>query len=142
MLGSQQRQQVVDRGADLAQVALDVGEGGRADRDDDVVGLRCVGGAGAELEPAAGQHALEQLLGAGLAERHPAGPDRLEDRRVVVDAEHPQPAVGERQREREPDPAEPDDGDVTRGAHASVTLRSGASPGSAACPRISPLRAI
>ena len=37
---------------------------------------------------------------------------RVEPLGVLVDAEHAQPGVGERERERQPDAAEADDGDV------------------------------
>ena len=111
MTRAQQRQQVVDRRAHLAQVALDVRERRRPDRDHDVVRAGRVGRAVAQLEASGGGDAVEQLLGAGLLERHPAGANRLEHRRIVVDPEHAQPAVGEAQRQRQPDAAEADDRD-------------------------------
>ena len=80
MAGAQQRHQVVDRGADLAQVALEVIEGRRPDRDHDVVGRGGVGRALGELQPAGRGDAVEQLLGAGLVPRHPACADRVEHR--------------------------------------------------------------
>ena len=64
MAGAQQRQQVIDGGAHLAQVGLDVGERRRPDRDDDVVGAGGVGGAVGQLQPPAALHPFEQLLGA------------------------------------------------------------------------------
>ena len=94
--GAQQRQQVVDRGADLTQVALDVGERRRADRDHDVVGRGGVGGALGEL--AGGRSRRRDRAAPGCRPRsngiRPAA-DRVEHRAVVVDAEHAQPAVGE-----------------------------------------------
>ena len=51
--------------------------------------------------------------------------DRGQALLVVVDAEHAQPGVGEAERERQADPAEPDDGDVVahRGRQASDARR-------------------
>ena len=57
-------------------------------------------------------HALEQLLGAGLLERHRAALDSQQPLGVVVDPEHAQAAVGEAQRQRQADPSEADDRDV------------------------------
>ena len=115
--GAQHREQVVDRRPHLAQVALDVRERRGPDRDHDVVGAGGVDGALGELEAPARDHALEQLLGAGLVERHPAGADRGEHRLVVVDADHAQPAVGEAQRERQPHAPETDHRHRPRSAH-------------------------
>ena len=95
MAGPQQRQQVIDDRPDLAEVGLDVREGRRADRQHDVLRGRGVGRAVGELEPAGGPHPVQQLLGPGLGEGHPAIAQRIKDGRVVVDAQHPQPAVGE-----------------------------------------------
>ena len=53
-------------------------------------------------------HALQQRLGARLRERHAPGAQRVEDRVIVVDAEDPQAAVGEAQRQRQADAAETD----------------------------------
>ena len=104
----QQRQQVVEHGADVAHVDLDVREARRAEREHDRARLRAVGGAVGEGEVDAG----EQLVGAGLLERHPALAQGGEHLGVVVDAEHREPGVGEAQREREADPAQSDDADV------------------------------
>ena len=147
MPGAEHREQVVDRRAHLAQVALDVGERRGADRDHDVVGLGRVDGAIGELEAPAREHALEQLLGSRLAERHPAGADRGQHGLVVIHAEHAEAPVGEAQRERQPDAPEADDRYGPRTVHewsasAAVTLRNGVRPGSAACPRTSPENAI
>ena len=120
MAGSQQRQQVVDGGADLSQVALEVEERRRADRDHDVVSGRCVGRALGELEAAAGGHAVQQPLGPGLAPGHPPGADRLQHRAVVIDAEHAYPAVGKRERERQADPAKADHRDGSLVGHLRV----------------------
>ena len=62
----------------------------------------------ASCEAAGRGDAVEQLLGAGLAPRHPAGADRVEHRAVVVDAQYAHSAIGERQRKREADPAQAD----------------------------------
>ena len=93
----------------VGQVGLDVRERRRADRDHDVVRARGVGGPVAELQKAVAHDPVEQLLGAGLGERHPPGAQRLEDRRVVVDPEHADAAVGEAQRQRQTDAAQADD---------------------------------
>ena len=144
MTGAQQRQQVVDDRADLAQVALDVRERRRPDRDHDVLRARRVGGALGELEPPAREHAVEHLLGPGLAERHPSVAQRVEHGRVEVDAEHVQPAIGKGQRQRQAHTPKPDHRDEPssrsrdlragvarrhrRRSPPAVTLRSGVSP--------------
>ena len=69
---AQVRQQVVEHGADVADVDLDVRQRGRAEREHDRVGLRGVGGAAGEVEV----DARDQLVGAGLLERHPPLADR------------------------------------------------------------------
>ena len=97
LAGAQHREQVVHDGAHAAQIGLDVGERRGADRDHDVVGAGRVGRALGQLEAPAGHHALEQLLGARLFERHPAGAHRGEHGRVVVDSEHAEAAIGEGQ---------------------------------------------
>ena len=109
MAGTEQRQKIIDDGAQAAKVAFHVGERGRADGDDDVAGPGGVGRPVAQLQALGGPDAIEQCLGARLLERHPAGAQRLEHRRVVIDAENVQTAVGEAQGERQPDPAQPDD---------------------------------
>ena len=109
MAGTQQGQQVVDGGPDLAQVGLDVGEGRRPDGDDDVVGAGGVGGAIGELEPPRALDPLQELLGARLGERHPARAQGVQDRLIVIDTQHAQAAIGEAERQRQPDAAEADD---------------------------------
>ena len=74
---------------------------------------RGVGDAVGDRQRAGRVDAVERLLGAGLVERHPRVADRLQAVGILVDAEHGEPAIGERDGEREPDPAEPDDGDLT-----------------------------
>ena len=108
MAGAQQRHQVVDRGPDLTQVALEVIKGRRSDRDHDVVGRGGVRGTLGELQAAGRGDAIEQLLGSGLVPRHPACPDRFEHRAIVVDAQYVGPAVGERKRQRKADAAQAD----------------------------------
>ncbi len=49
-----------------------------------------------------GVDAVEQVLGAGLLERHPPFADGAEASRVVVDPDHPQTPVRERQRQGKP----------------------------------------
>ena len=115
--GRSTRQQVVERGADVAHVDLDVRERGRPERDHDVSRLRGVGDAVGQLQPPGSLDALEQLLCAGLGERHLAGSHRGQQRRVVVDPDHPQAAVGEAQRQRQPDPAKTDHGDIALVTH-------------------------
>ena len=140
---AQVREQVIDHGSDAAQVALQMRERRGPDGDHDVVRGRGLSRAVRELEPAGLGDALQQRLGAGLLERHPTRSDRFEDRLVVVDPEHAQPAVGEAQREREPDATETDDRyrptvfHVVRGSR----LGSGSRPCSAGCPRTSPANA-
>jgi hypothetical protein len=106
--GPQQRQQVVERRLDLTEVGLDVRERRGPDRDHDVSHPGRVGCAIAQLEHSSRGDALQQLLGALLRERHPAGLESLDDRRVVVDPEYANPAVGEAQGQRQADPPESD----------------------------------
>ena len=76
---------------------------------------RARGGVGdpfGQRQPVARVDAVEQLLGARLLEGHRALAHGVEPGGVVVDPDHPQPAVGERQRQRQPDAAEADHGDV------------------------------
>jgi len=53
-------------------------------------------------------YALEQLLGSRLDERHPSVAQGFQQRRIVIDAEHPHPAVRKGQRQWQSDPAEAD----------------------------------
>jgi hypothetical protein len=68
--GLQDRQEVVERRADVAHVDLDVRERRRPDRDDDVLGAGGVGDAVADLEAPGGVDAVHDLLAAVLLERH------------------------------------------------------------------------
>jgi hypothetical protein len=95
MAGTEQRQQVIDGGTDLAQIALEMGEGRRADRDHHVVARGGIGGTLGELEPAAAVHPIEQVLRTGLVEGHSAGPQRVEQRAIVIYSEDLDAAVGE-----------------------------------------------
>ena len=81
MPGPQQRQQVVDRGPDLAQIALHVRERGRPDRDHDFVRLSGVGCALGQLKAPARHRPVEQFLRARLGERHP--PARTDSSRAA-----------------------------------------------------------
>ncbi len=109
---AQVAEQVVERRADVGDVDLDVREGRRPERDDDVLGQRGVGDTVGYGQCAGGVDAVQRLLRAGLVERHPRVADGLQAVGILVDAEHRQPALGERNGEWEPDPAEPDDGDL------------------------------
>ena len=62
---------------------------GRPDDDHDVLGVRDDDGVVARLEPAGGEHLLEQRVGALLEERHLAGADPVDGRRVAVVAARP-----------------------------------------------------
>jgi len=104
----QQRQQVVEHGADVAHVDLDVGEARRAEREHDRLRLRRVRRARRERQLGAGQ----QLVGARLLERHPALAHAAQAVGVAVDAQHGQAGRGEAERERQPDPPEADDAHV------------------------------
>ena len=81
MAGAQERQQRVERRADVGDVDLDVREARRAEREHDVARLGRVLDPLGELQPVAGQHALEQLLRAALLERHHAGAHGRDDAR-------------------------------------------------------------
>ena len=65
-----------------------------------------------QLEAAGGDHPLEHLLSAGLVERHPRGPNRLEPVEVAIDAEDAQTPVGEAQRQRQANPPQPNNRDI------------------------------
>ena len=57
---------------------------------------------------------VQQLLRPGLVERHAGLADGLQTVRVVVHAQHGEPAVGERQCERQTHATQPDDRNVQR----------------------------
>jgi hypothetical protein len=121
--GAHMRQQVVERGADVAHVDLDVGERGGAERQHDRVGAGAVGDAVGCAEASRLVDARDQLVGGGLLERHAAGGDGLQPLLVAVDPEDGQAAVGEAERERQSDAAKTDDRDVEAvrcGAHSSA----------------------
>ncbi len=68
-------------------------------------------------------HAVEQLLRAALLERHHARAHGLDTVGVAVDPDRGETAVGEAQRERQPDAAEADDGDVVlEGVVSAIAL--------------------
>ena len=77
-----------------------------------MVGLRGVGDPVRQRQAPRFRHALEQLLRARFVEGHAGGADGLQTIRIVVHAEDGQPAIGERQCERQSNPAQADDGDV------------------------------
>src|SRR5262249_9203416 len=106
-------------GADVAHVDLDVRERRRAEREHDRVRLRGVGGQRGQVEI----HLGEQLVDSGLLERHPLVGDRGKPLGVLVDAQNRQAGVREADREREPDAAQSDDGDVV--THAAQRLARG-----------------
>ena len=89
-------QQVVEDRADVAQVDLDVAEGRRPERDDDVVGLRRVGDA---VGPVHAACAGEDLGRAGLVEGHAPVAHRAEELRGLVD---PERRAGRGRRRRAP----------------------------------------
>jgi len=122
-------QEVVERRADVAHVDLDVRERGRSQRDHDLRRLCCVGDTIRQRQPPALDHPLEQILSAGLGERHAPLANGAKPGGVVVDPDHPQSPVGERKGQRQPDSAEADDrylSDALSGGHASPEV-SGAS---------------
>ena len=120
---AQDRQQVVDHAAHVRDVDLDVHVRGRVRGEDDVVGLRGVLHRPRQLEPVALEHAFEQLLGAGLRERHLARRELVQHPLLALHADRAQPSIRERQREGQADPAEADDGNARFHA-AAVYLRS------------------
>ena len=102
-----------------------MGEGGGAQRDDDLARVGRPGNRVGEGQPVLRVHQVEQLLGARLLEGHPALAHGLQASRVVVDADHAQAAAGERQGQRQPDPAQPDDrhlGAALLDAHPSLEV--------------------
>ena len=109
---AQHRQQVVDHAADLGDVDLDVDVGRRPQREHDVVGLGRVLDDSRALEPALAEHAVEQLLRAGLTERHPTRLELGEDRLLALDSDHVEPVAGEGKRQRQSHPAQTDYGDA------------------------------
>ena len=91
--------------------------------EDDVVRLGGVLHRTRQLEPVALQHAFEQLLGAGLRERHLAGRELVQHPLLALDADRSQPSVRERQREGKADPAEADDGNARFHGRQSIYAR-------------------
>ena len=65
---------------------------------------------------------LEHLLGPGLLEGHAPGLDGFDRRRHTLDADHVQAAIGERQREWQPDSAQSNNGNA-RHRHDPISLR-------------------
>ena len=84
---------------------------------------RSIVGRVAELQAAGAQDPGEQLLGAVLHERHPAGGDRIERRPVRVEDARPQARVREREAQRQADvaaAAEHDDVEAAVGSPVHV----------------------
>ena len=96
---------------------------GVCEREHDVVGLRGVLHGPRQLEPVALEHALEQLLGAGLRERHLARRELVQHPLLALHADRAQPSIRKRQREWQADPAEADDGDARFHAGQSIYAR-------------------
>ena len=61
------------------------------------------------------QHPLEQLLRAGLVERHVTRRELSEHGVLALDPDHVEAAVGEREGERQADPPQADHRDAGRG---------------------------
>ena len=98
--GFEHPEQVIEGGADVAHVDLDVRERGSAEREHDVA---CSGGVGnpvGQRQRSAAADAVEQFLRARLLEGHPALGDRAQTRGVPIYTDHAQAAVGEGQRQR------------------------------------------
>ena len=114
---TQRREELIERGADIADVDLDVRERGRADGDDDVLRRAGIGEPIGECEIALRVHAVEKLLRPRFLEGHPAGADGREPPAVLVHADHAQPVIGEGERERQADASETDDRDVAAPVH-------------------------
>jgi hypothetical protein len=109
---AQHRQQVVDHAPDVRDVDLDVHVRRRVEREHDVVGARRVLHRPRQLEAVTSHDPLEQLLRAGLRERHLAARHLVEHRLLALHADRRKPAVGERQRQGKADTAEADDGNA------------------------------
>ena len=107
--GAQHGQQVVEHGADVAHVDLDVRERRRAEREHDRVGLRGVGGA-RRTSRCSTRSSTSSAPGSSNGIRRSR--DGVQALGVVVDAEHAQAVVGEGERQRQPDAAAADDRDV------------------------------
>ena len=98
---------------DRREVGLAVRLGGRPDRDeDDVRAAHGIGQLGRELEPAVGDVAGDELLEAGLVDRHPPGAEPLDLGAVLVDADDVVPQVGEDRARHEPHVSGPHHRDV------------------------------
>ena len=136
MPGREHPQQVVQRRADVAHVDLDVRERRCSQRDHDLTRAGGVGDALGQRQPRVGgigYHAVEQRLRAGLLEGHPPFAHGVQAGGVVVDPDHLQAAVGERQGQRQPDAAEADDGHVggaVCGAHRTPEVSGARAAGS------------
>jgi hypothetical protein len=117
--GPQQAEEVVQGGADVAHVDLDVRQRRRAQRQDDVAGARRVGYALRPIDGPARADPREHFGGAGLLERHAGRLDGGEALGVLLHAEDPQAPVGEGEGQRQPDAAAPDDRDVELRVHGA-----------------------
>ena len=117
--------QVVDHAAQVGDVDLDVDVRGRVEREHDVIGARGILNEPGELQPVLREHALEQVLRSRFMERHLARRELVEHGGLPLDPDRPQPAIGERQRERQADPAEADYGDSLIHAKQSTCARRG-----------------
>ena len=85
--GAQQRQEVVERAADVAHVDLDVRERRGPERDDDVPRRGGVRHAVRPCDRSGCRDALEDIGRARLLERHASGPDRRKALRIDLDAD-------------------------------------------------------
>ena len=113
MAGAQVAEQVVERRADVGHVDLDVRERRRAERDDDVLGAarRRRRGRRPSSVPAAWTRSRTSWA-PGSSNGMRASRTACRRSASLSTPRTRQAAVGEREGEREADPAEPDDGDV------------------------------
>ena len=103
-------QEVVNHLADLGDVDFDVDVGGRTQGQHDVVGPRRVLHEPGGFEPSARAHLLEQRLSARFGKGHLSGVELLEHGRLPLDPDHVKTTGGERESQRQADPAESDHG--------------------------------
>ena len=106
---AKQRQELVDDGADVPDVDLDVRERRRPERQDDVLRLGCGAHVRGHVQATARVHPAHHVLAARLVERHLSLADQVHPAFVDVDAANGQAAVGKREREGKPHAASSDD---------------------------------
>lgn len=129
MTGPQQRQQIIQSGANLPQIRLDMGERWRPQRQHDVIRSRRIRSPVRQLEPPRARDSIQKLLSASLLERHLPGTNRIEHRLIVIHAQHPQTTIRKAKRKGQTHPPKADHCYRSLSAHdAEFAMRPAAAP--------------